>query len=244
MGTLTLLELKDEIRSGLGNRTDVDDRLTRLINLAQIRMARAHHFDELGVRETLSFPSTGDRAVDKYVSLASFAVNPVWRIWSIRLTHEGSTVLADARKLSYIRPRVWDSKIPAVEYFSSGKPRLYTRWGGLNSKEIEIHPAPDSTYTGIIRYNKCVNQLVSDTDVSPFEDKDDLLIMLTRVILKDSLGMHEEARKLFGQYSAMLNEVTTADDSQPDEDIVPTFESMGIAPRGEYWRDPFQRSTP
>lgn len=244
MGTLTLAEIKTEVRAGLGNRTDLDDRLTRLVNLAQIRMARTHHFDEMGVKSSITFPNTSDPEADKILSLSS--ITPaVWRIWSLRLTHQGSTILSNARRLVYVRPREWDDKIPAPEYYSVNKPRLYTRFGGVESNELEIWPSPDITYTGTLRYGKQPTYLVNDGDTSDFDEKDDLLITLTLVLAKDSLGMQDEAKSMFQQYLFMYNEGSVADDAQPDEAIIPSFEALGrSAYVGDYWKEPFIREAP
>ena len=119
MGTLTESELKDEVKRALGNRDDMDSRLVRFLNLAQIKMARTHEFEELQTVTDDTLGYTGVAADDKFLDVATTIKN----IYSFRIFDS-----AQSRKLEYIPSRQWDKKIPLPEYYATGWPSSYTKW--------------------------------------------------------------------------------------------------------------------
>ena len=244
MGTLTLAQIKTEVRRAFGGRTDLDDDLTTLINLAQLDVARTHHWDELGRTLSITYPYTGSAFADKTLDLTSIT-GGVWRVWTLRLTYESgsSTPLSNARKLVYKTPKQFDKYIPAPEYSTPGKPRIYTRFGGENSKQIEMWPSPDMAYVGTIRYGIRPTDFSADTDNSILEGKDDLIIARARADIATALDMQDKADKLEATYRRKLRNAMGADDDQPDEDILPEFETVLVVP-GDYWLHPFIRSEP
>lgn len=70
MGVLAQSELWDEVRAALGNRSpsDIpDSRITRVLNLAQSRIARSYDFSEMSQVAFCQMNFTGNAAVDKYL---------------------------------------------------------------------------------------------------------------------------------------------------------------------------------
>ena len=134
MGTLTLDNIKTEMRASLGGRTDLDSRLTTVINLAQMRIARKHRWEELEALYTNTTAFTSTPASDKFLALPA----NVRDIYSVRLI-DGS----NSRKLTRVPNRTWDKRLPEPEYYATGRPTLYT----LRRNIMELWKVPDAAYS-------------------------------------------------------------------------------------------------
>jgi hypothetical protein len=228
MGVLTLAELKTEVRAALGGRHDLDSRLTSIVNLAQMRLARIHDFDEM---EILSTTTVNNTANDN----DRFLVLPDKReVYSIVLL-DG----ANSRKLVQRTPQFWDRYISKPEYWSRFIPSDYMIWNNT----IEAYPLPDKTYTIRIRWTKWPTALSADTDVSEFLNKDDVLIELAVSYALRSLGKEDDADKHERAAMRMLGEAANMDDSKPDMQITPALSDSQVISGNplEYWRDPFRK---
>lgn len=226
MGVLTLAELKTEVRAALGGRRDLDARLTVIINLAQMRLARIHDFDEMEIISTSTIQNTGSTN-DKYLILPNKR-----EVYSVVILNG-----AKSRKLTQRTAQYWDRHIPMPEYFSRNIPSDYMIWGST----VEIWPLPDATYTIRIRWTKWPTALSADTDVSEFENKDDVLIMLSVSYALRSLGKGDEADAAEGNAIRMLGEGTRMDDSHPDINITPGESDSQVLSGSvhDYWANPF-----
>jgi hypothetical protein len=71
MGTLTYSEIEAEVKAALGDRTDLDSRLTAIINITQMRIARMKRWEELEAIFTNSIGNTGVLTTDKEVALST-----------------------------------------------------------------------------------------------------------------------------------------------------------------------------
>lgn len=223
MGTLTFKELQDEVRFGLGGRTDQDARLPRIINLAQQRLARIHDFDEMETLSTVEVNNTSN-VTDKILTL------PAKReVFSIILL-DG----ANSAKLVQRTQRFWDRKLPMPEYWTRNRPQEYVLWGDT----AEIWPMPNATYTLRIRWSKWPTDLITLTSTSEFKQKDEILIELALVYFFNSLGKEEESAKHNSILRQLLSECINNDDTKPDIDIVPEA-NVYHSSISEPWRDPF-----
>lgn len=233
MGTLTLTELKDEVTAGLGNRTDVASRLTRLLNLAQQRLARTRDFAELRTSDTVSISNTSSES-DGVLSIPNLRA-----IYSLRLKSG-----LESWKLNGWTQRRFDRWMPNKVAVTRGKPVAYMRWGN----SVEIIPLPDTTYTIARRFSSWPTAFSDATPsaVSDFDRKDDVLIELAIAQFYWSLGKEDEAAKHERRAAAILGEALSEDLSEPDTDIVPhtldqdTRDVEGVP----YWQDPFKRDQP
>lgn len=225
MGTLTYTELQDEVRSGLGERTNLDSRLGRVINLAQQRLARMHDFDEMKIISTTTIQNTASDN-DKYLTLPS-----VREVYSMVLL-DGS----NSRKIQQKSSRYWDTLIPKPEYWTRNRPVNYTIWG---SSTVELWPLPNITYTLRMRWSKWPATLSIGTETSEFLEKDEILIELALSYIFRSLGKEDDAAKHETFAKKLLGEAETMDSQMPDLDITPL---TGLAPaRADPWTDPFYR---
>lgn len=227
MGTLTFTELKDEIRAGLGGRTDLDARLGRFLNLAQQRLARLHDWDEMETASVVSLSNTG-ALTDGDITLPTLR-----ELHSIRI-EDGSR----SRKLVQRSPRWFDKMLPMPNYHSRDIPSIYMIWKDV----VSAFPLPEKSYPTVrLRWTKWPTDLSAGGTPSEFNQKDELLIELAISYAYRSLGNPEEAAKHEAIARRLFIEADTIDRDKPD------LEMRGDASEGsqatqDYWRDPFVRS--
>lgn len=234
MSILTLDEIKTEIRSGMGNRTDTDSRLNGVINLSQTRIARLRDFDELRALAQINTPFTGTIA-DKFLTLAS--LNRYRKIYSIRLYASGN----QSRKLIRVLPKRWDKIIPEPEFYARGKPLHYVIWSKDN---LEMHPLPDAVYVLHVRYSRWPNLVTGATGGATFldlEDLDDLIVHLSLSYLFLSLNNLSQSDKHYGIYRTLV-----AEHLNMEEEDFDTFQTspdqMSLRGPGRGYDDPFVNS--
>jgi len=227
MGTLTYTQLQNEVRFGLGGRTDLDSRLGYIINLAQQRLARIHDYDEMEVISTAVISNTSSTN-DKYLTLPDKR-----EVFSIVLL-DG----ANSRKLVQRAPQFWDRRIPMPEYWSRDRPQDYIIWGN----NIEIWPLPNATYTLRVRWSKWPTDLSAATDTSQFNQKDEILIELALVYAYNSLGKEEDAAKHNAALGRLMLEAQQKDNTHPDLNITSSAGDIQVQGfSGTPWLDPFIR---
>ena len=223
MGTLTLTQLQDEVRAYHGNRTDLDARLTRFLNFAQIRLARAFSFPELHKFVTATGSFVND-STDRFLTLPA-------NTHSIK-----DLVLEDeetSRKLEYKSPREFDRMFTGYIARGRRKPIIYTKW----RETIELMPLPDEAYDYEIRYVIWPADLVNGTDTSELDRKDELLILLAASIMHHSLGNTDKGRNLFGMFRTLLKDTIEDEHLEPDQDI--KADSNDRVLTDKYWANPF-----
>lgn len=228
MGTLTLDELKDEVRAGMGGRTDLDSRLTRFLNLAQQRLARLHDFDEMETTSLASLANTGS-PTDGDITLPNLR-----ELHSIRIEDESRSV-----KLIQRSPRWFDRMLPMPDYHSRDIPQIYMIWKDV----VSVFPLPEKAYTNTVklRWTKWPTALSAGATPSEYNEKDELLIELAVAYAYRSLGNPEEAAKHEAVAKRLFLEAEGMDRDKPDLEIVGDANPGQTTP-GDYWRDPFVRS--
>lgn len=233
MGTLTLTNLKSEIRSHLGGRTDLNDRLVTALNIAQIQLARVHDFEELQDVGTISFPFTGVTATDMFIQYSVLGDSDPREFYSISLV-DGT----NSRKLVRKTVRQFDQLIPDPTRFALARPQIYVTW----KTRLELWPIPDQAYTGVIRWSKwpAVFTEGAPNAVSEFRQKDDILLYMAVSYLYHSLGEYERAKMFFGFAKNHYDTSIKEDRERPDTDISPV--SSFPVYNASYWSNPFVRS--
>jgi len=233
MSVLTLAQIKSEVTTILGGRTDIESRLNNMVNLSQLRLARLHDFDELRAKATIDTVITANAADDKIVSLSTLA--RYRKIYSIRLYSTNQR----SRKLKKILSKNWDRRIPEPEFYSRGIPEAYTLWG---KDTMELWRVPDIVYTMHFRYSRWPN-LVTDADDGnnlDLENIDDLIIHLTGSYAALSLGHMEKSNELFSIYRTLAREAIGEDDEDFERSLTGMGDSLSSSSLG--YDDPFVRS--
>ena len=230
MGTLTYAEIKTEVLAALGNRSSFDtDRLAVIVNLSQMRIARAKKWEELDATSGGTLTFSGVAIDDKFHTLPSGTRS----VYTFRL------IMGDgqSRKLERKSKRFFDSRIPEPQYYATGKPEMYTVFAG----KAEMWRVPDSAYTYDIRRCKWPLAFTGEGDtsqVSELDEKDDMLTALSISWTMQSIGRSEDAARWWRIYTNMLNSAMNEDTENPDELIAPDFELANLQ-RGDYWVDPW-----
>lgn len=231
MGTLTLAELKGELRVILSDRSDVEPRLTSALNMSQMRIARAYRWEELETLYTNTTGFTSTPADDMYLT---FPVD-VRDIYSCRLQDD-----ANSRKLIRVPNRSWDKRLPDVTYLSTGRPSHYTLYRNV----MELWPVPDAAYNLIARGIMWPTAFVPATPgaVSTLDEKDDMLIVLAASWLLRSVGDIEKSNDWFVMYKRMLTDAINEEGEKPDVDYPIGLKDGVDVISGNYPADPFVRS--
>lgn len=228
LGVLTLSELKDEVRHNLGNRTDLDTRLTRFLNLAQQRIARVKDFEELRQITNNTFVITANPTTDKKISFTNLR-----EIYSFRVLADSESV-----KLRQVSIRQWDKAIPKPEYYSRGTPSHYTIW----KRVAELWKVPSQAYPYEVRWTAWPTAFSDSllTATSDYLNKDELLIALATGIAFDSLSKDDEADRKYKLAGQLFLESLSMESLEPDLEFAPTREIFkGDFTSGDYWRNPF-----
>jgi hypothetical protein len=237
VGTLTLSQLRDEVRSGLGNRTELvsdSTRVDRWLNLAQIRMTRRSRYKELDATESKTPTYAGVPATDKVIAFSALTNSNVRAIYSVRMIDGNAS-----SKLTYVPHRMWDREVPRPEAQGLRRPSLYT----VYAKQIELYAIPDAAYEYIIRLAKWPTALTAVGQLSDLAEKDDALIAMACYLAFRSLGNAESAKEWFAEYRAVIGDAMSEDDDNPDFDATPRNRTQG-GMISDYWIDPFQGSNP
>ena len=231
MGTLTQTELQDEVRSALGGRTDLDSRMTRGLNLSQMRIARLSRWEELEAIYTGSTAYTGTPADDKFLALPTNLRD----VYSVRLI-DGT----NSRKLTRLTNRIWDRRIPAPEALATGRPRYYT----LHRNVMEFWKVPDAAYSVTIRAVEWPTAFTTSdlSAVSDLDQKDDMIIALTTSWFYMTLGNEEMANKWWRIYRNMAIAAGAEESEKPDLDVLPNAGVSSGGTPGDYYADPFVTS--
>ena len=72
MGTLTLGDVRSQVKLALGNREDLDEHINSLINTCQMRLARFFDFEEMISLDDLTVAYTGVKLTDASISLPTY----------------------------------------------------------------------------------------------------------------------------------------------------------------------------
>lgn len=236
MSILTLAEIKTEIKQGLGGRADLDTRMDNIIDMAQLRIARLHDFDELRMKTEFTNSITADAETDKVISFPSLANTRIRKVFSLRRKVSGSLL---AGKLKRISAKKWDEVIPEPEYYSRGYPTHYMWYA---NSEFELWRVPDVAYTFVLRVSRWPYQVSVTGEGNPIdlENVDDLVINLCLSYCFHSLGRNDKAREFYGIYKGLAKEALIEDTTDLDQAMAGMSRS-GISASSGY-DDPFVHS--
>ncbi|MAH50914.1 hypothetical protein CMI37_34175 [Candidatus Pacearchaeota archaeon] len=235
MGTLTLTELQDELRSNLGERTDVSTaRLTRFLNQAQTKIARRSNWRELRKIERQTLTYSGTALTDRFYAFSNLDnSNP-------RLTH--SIVVRDSTqswKLYPLPQRGADINLPVRDLYPTNKPRWYIQWGD----QYEWTPVPDKAYSMEFRLTIWPAALTG-SNTSDLDEKDDLILLDASRRAFRSLGFHDSALAMAKDYEIEMTDAIVDDATKPDIFATVGNSSSFSDATSAYWADPFIRRVP
>ena len=246
MGVLTLAEFQTEILAGLGNRTEDQSvtaaRIVIGLNLAQERINRAYDFSEMAVTALAQMNFTGTPGIDKFMvppprtkTIHSFVLLD---------TSSGVSSMGQSRKVVEKPWRWFDRQFPAPEWLPPGYPEVYARWGQF----IVMAPAPYLQFTAQLRYIQTPLPFVvgETTQVSQYDDKDDILINYTLAYFFKALGRADRATYFEALAKEQLDEAIERDDLRPDIEVSRDIDGLGTGDvaQGAYWSNPFVKSAP
>jgi hypothetical protein len=154
---------RDQTSLSADNATLYSDRIKQWLYWSHLTIARIYAFPELDA-DPVDFVSTiGNNAY-------TFATMGLARVRQIL----GITVINGTRSCK-TRQKLWrafEEEFPSPADDPRGQPEYYTIYG----RRIELYQVPDLVYTLRIRINQYPDNFASGTSVSPYENKDDVVI--------------------------------------------------------------------
>jgi len=242
MGTLTRAILRAEVLSNLGNIPDSGDtttRINRLLDLAQLRIARAYDWKS---QETIHVAAitTGTPAADQlFAFIPSGSPTPLIRKIHTAMRRVGTDT---PFKLIRVPMRQWSQLgLGSESPLTLGAATHYLL---RDSGTFTFYPTPDANWTLTIRYTTWPQPLANDNTASSLDFQDDMLIALTTHNAFQSLGQREDAVQWFAIYSEMLQSSIREEAEEPDMAIL----NRGLSERDsgviiDPVSDPFVRRT-
>lgn len=225
---LTLLQFRDTIKKGIGDRADYSDTDINLyLNLAVERIARLSDWKELQQTTDITLSYTGVPATDKSQDIS--ALTDLHRIYDFVIEDNAqSTRLVQKSSIDF------DTYVPLPEWYATGNPEIYTIWG-LNT--VLIWPVIDQGYTARIRWYKYPATMSADVDVAPLLFQDDAIIFLTLSFIFALLREEGQAGRFYGYFLNEMKNVTKDAQKKIDLTVTPNF--LARPPSVVYYRDPF-----
>ena len=232
MGT-TLAELRRKVLMGYEDVTGSDILIAEeAINQACHAMAEINNFEELLVTDLTNAKTVIDQK--RYHLVTDWLLTRPKDILSIVLHDD-----FNSRKLSFMPTQHVDTILPYPEGITTGKPSVYNKQGDY----VDLFILPDAVYDLYIRYYQWPLVLVNDSDECSYTNQDSLVIAIARdifIALRSKLPLDTIMK-------AKMYMKTALGDDRVDPDEMPVargFNSSGkVRYTGEYWNNPFIRST-
>lgn len=227
---MTRDELVDEILkvAGLyGDATNYETRCRTWLNLAQVRTARRHYWNDL---KQLSTSNATVASQKTYSFSTDWSLTNIHKIHSIRLISSN-----ESRRLTQVGARRMDTWVPYPSSIAEGKPTGYVRWGD----NCELVPIPDAIYTLWIRWSNWPTAFSASDSECDILNIDDLLIAATAAWAYKIIDQPENALEWAGIAEGLYQNALENDEEEPD--YVPEPEGAGAGERGfncNYWLYP------
>lgn len=156
---------------------------TNYLNWGQRRIAKSFDFYELQGKQLTAATVAGVKTYPLETGTNNLGLTQIRDIRSIVLVDGTNT--ERSRKLQFINYRRFDEDVPRPENYPYDIPSVYTREGG----NIELFRIPDAVYTMIIRYCKWPTIFSTGSQVSDYDNKDELIV--TAGVLETYLALEE-----------------------------------------------------
>lgn len=150
--------------------------------------------------------------------------------------------LGQSRKLVEKPWRWFDQRYPAPEWLPPGWPSVYKRFGNL----ITMVPAPFLQFTAMLSFTTYPTRFdpTVPTQVSDFENKDDVIINKTLAYFYQTLGRTDRAAYFEALAKEQLDEAIERDDNRPDIEVSRDIPAIAGAEQGPYWANPWIKYSP
>jgi hypothetical protein len=208
---------------------DLQTRVRRYLDWAGRRLARAFDFHELNAIQENAVTVASVKRYPLVTGTNNLGLVRPKDIHSISLING-----ANSRTLIRWRPRKFRKFFPRPENYATMRPDIYVRFGN----SIDLFKVPNDAYTLHIWYPQWPTPFTTSSQVSDFENKDELLISLT--VMETYLALEEYqdasiwATKAKGQLIDAIN-VQGDMDWEPQAD---PYGVGGVVSSGTPWTDP------
>ncbi len=204
-------------------------RVRTYLNWAQQRIARFYSFHELNALQTSAATVDTIKRYPLVTGTNNLGLTRPKDISSIRLIDD-----AYSRKITRWSTRKFDAKYPYPAQYTTDRPSIYIRDGN----NVEFFKIPNGIYTLHIRYPQWATELITGSQSSDFEDKDQLI---TTAGVFETYFALEEYNDAKIWYSKFLGQLRDAVRATGDIDWEPQADPHGGEDyqSGEPWIDPF-----
>lgn len=150
--------------------------------------------------------------------------------------------LGQSRKVVEKPWRWFDQRYPAPEWLPQGWPSIYKRFGNL----ITMVPAPFLQFTAMLSFTTYPARFdpTVPTQVSDFENKDDVIINKALAYFYQTLGRTDRAAYFEALAKEQLDEAIERDDNRPDIEVSRDIPAIAGAEQGPYWANPWIKYSP
>jgi hypothetical protein len=215
MGTMTLANIRDEVKLRLQNRSDTgvsDARILQWVNMAYNHMTHPsiHEFEQLSVKNTIALVAD----TREYALTTATLGHEMIAIRTIHFINATSETLTDRRHR--LRPRdirQLDNKQP-----TSSEPRYYYLNEGQN---LIVDPYPGTAEAGkvlLIRYWREVAPFAQDANVSVLPNYyDEVLVLGALYRAEEVLEYRDRAEETRQNYVNLLNDASEKPEVEADD---------------------------
>jgi hypothetical protein len=252
MGILTFDNIKREVLQHHANRSDAQSRLNIVVDMAMMRIARLHDWDQLKLLLSGTLAVTATARNDKLYNLNDVipAGYRLKTLYSVRL------ITADGRsqKLLGKTHLEFDQEIPEPEFYARGLPIWYTVFGTrvtapsvlVKNPTLELWRVPDVAYNMDLRLQVwprfLTDGVLTDADYSDLM-ADDAVIALATSYLYNSYGREDKAKWHFGIYSSIVRDALNLDETD-FHTVIAGVNVRGGTGIGDYVANPFVSEAP
>ena len=223
---MTGADFVEEVRANI-KRTSTgvsDARVLRWVNWGKDYLADLHTYEEMRVKDTTKSTTADDNSVT----------------WTTRMKDLYSMTVQDgarSQKLTYVKAREFDTKVPRPLVYSTGLPSHYVDYGS----SFELFKIPDAVYSLVIRCSQFPADIASGTSPTLLR-KDALITAIATTFGFWSLREIEDAAYWGQQMVPPLYEASLTSDHS-GEDWVPIARGFSTGAQasviGKWWENPF-----
>ncbi|MBU2052504.1 hypothetical protein KKH13_04845 [Patescibacteria group bacterium] len=208
----------------------LQNRVVNYLNWGQRRVAKHHSFFNLQSIQSAAATVASLKTYPLATGTSNLGLTNVARINTVKLMDS-----ENSRKLDYWLYRKFDKWYPRPENYSTGRPKIYTRWGN----SVLLFNIPDAVYTLEIRYGVFPTSLTTDGQYHDFgEDMDELIVTVGVMETYLALQQYTDAKIWYELFRGQLEDAVRAEDEM---DWEPDAEPMGSPgyDSGTPWNDPY-----
>ena len=229
--SMTRADIRNLVKTNIGERTGIDDRINSWINLSLRDISQRHSWSDLRSEDTFNLIS----GTKTYRASSMGLSGTINYILSARQCVESSGTYSQSRELIVISPFLLDKEFPIPEQRDNGEPTHLA----VRDDVLTFFPIPDSDYLVYLWWEKDTEDMTSDI-VPPITNIDNVLVSRATYYAQLAFEEHEAASMWKREYEELLKHAILSDKKRPAWKPRPAFASIGMVNNRGY-TNPFNR---